>query len=75
MTLLGNMVEISHQSLEVLKSIAAGVYDDEGDFSMWAMIDKHVDQLNLDNAFSEKVGEIAHKAISHWAKVEALNVQ
>lgn len=73
--LLGTVQEITHDSYLILRSIAQGEYDDEGLFSLWAMMDKHVQALEQDKVFSDKVGDMAHRAISQWAKLEAENVQ
>ena len=73
--LLGAVQEITHDSYLILRSIAQGQYDDEGLFSLWAMMDKNVRTLDEDKVFSDKVGDMAHQAISHWAKLEADNVQ
>ncbi|ENV00355.1 hypothetical protein [Acinetobacter variabilis] len=68
--LLGSIIEITHPALEVLKGIAQGLHDQEGLFSLWAMMDTNLLRLNDDKAFNDKAGNIAHQAINRWAELE-----
>ena len=72
--LLGTLNEVTHVSFDILKSIAQGQYDHEGLFSLWAMMDNHVGRLGRDNVFNDKVGAVAHQAISRWAELELNDV-
>ena len=73
-SLLGTLNEITHPSLEVLKDIAKGNYDHESLFVLWGMMDGNLHSLESDNASNEKVGSVAHQAISRWAELELKNV-
>lgn len=72
--LLGTINEAIHPSFEILKSIAQGRYDNESLYSLWAMMDSNLGELNADKAFNDKVGSVSHQAISRWAELELKNV-
>ena len=72
--LLGSINEVLHPSLEILKKIGQGAYDNEALYSLWAMMDSNLDELSADKAFNDKAGSLTHKAISRWAELELKNV-
>lgn len=73
MNLLGKAASLSAQdneSVQYLLNVSKGLLDTSQIGTLLLDMEGHIEALNDEKLVSGKVAEIAHAAISHWAKLE-----
>lgn len=73
MALLGSAISLAmneNEDIQYLFNFTKGAFDDTAVNILFVELDIHVDKLKDSDQWSERVAELAHSAISHWAELE-----